>query len=81
MKLYSIDVRIAATAYIVAQDKAQAFKLLSERQGFDLEDEEIIDGQPYRAMLLDKTPRLTLSPTMTLWGPYTLGDTLEEVEP
>lgn len=75
-KLFSVDVAIVATAYIVAESEAeaqeianglsdQALEFSSRQQHVGVDDEIIITGETYNADM----PEISLSPAMTLLGP------------
>lgn len=75
-KLFSVDVAIIATAYIVAASEEeaqeiangltdQALEFSSRQQHVGVDDEIIITGESYSADM----PEISLSPAMTLVGP------------
>jgi hypothetical protein len=70
MPVYSIDLKVAATAYVKAESKAAAIAALkeeiSERFGTDLSDFET-SGLPFDS---EDLPDISLSPAMTVWGPW-----------
>lgn len=72
--LYSIDVTIHATAYIMADSKEEAFQALNDRKdtGFELpttsNDLDMpINGETFHAEM----PEFSLSPAMTFVGAET----------
>lgn len=81
MKLYSVDVRVVATAYIKADSKEDAIQKARSLHGDCLEVEpgdecEIeISGLAFDDPDL---PEISLSPTMTVWEHYpdSLGEAL-----
>lgn len=69
MKLFSIDLKVAATAYVRAENKEQAIAALKAelaRSGTDLVEFEI-SGLSFDNPEL---PTISLSPAMTVWGPW-----------
>jgi hypothetical protein len=83
MNVYSIDVRIVATAYIKAESEAEALEIIrgvkdtglefsSRHQSID--DDICVDGGDYRS-LYDNDESIALSPAMTLVEP--IGEDLD----
>jgi hypothetical protein len=69
MAVYSIDLKVAATAYVKADTKEQAIAALKEeigKHGTDFSDFEI-SGLPLDS---EDLPDISLSPAMTVWGPW-----------
>jgi hypothetical protein len=75
-KLFSVDVAIIATAYIVAESDEEAQKIAdslgeealefsSRRQDIGVDQDIAITGETYNADM----PEISLSPAMTLVGP------------
>ncbi len=69
MKLFSIDVKVWATAYIQASSPEEAAEIARGLKDtlLDVKDagaDIAIDGQAY-----ENAPRLSLSPAMTVEGP------------
>jgi hypothetical protein len=64
MPVYTIELKVAATAYVRAETKEQAIAALkdeiSERYGTDLSDFQI------GGLAAD----ISISPAMTVWGPW-----------
>lgn len=75
MNLYSIDIKICATAYIKAESEEEAMKIAKEQladTGMELPDnldwlELPITGKEFDSPDL---PDVSLSPAMTLYGPW-----------
>lgn len=87
-QVYSIDIKICATAYIVAESLEEAQDLANdlEDKGIELSsryqpigDDMCIDGSSYEA-LAENDERVALSPAMTIHGLWTKSDTVELVE-
>jgi hypothetical protein len=80
MPVYSIDLKVAATAYVKADTKEQAIAALkeeiSERYGTDLSDFET-SGLPFDSADL---PDISLSSAMTVWGPYGCWSDMERAD-
>lgn len=74
-KLFSRDVMIAATAYIVADSEEEAQKKFDTLKGNGLEisedDDDMIYGGQYHAGM----PEISLSPAMTIHGTFPGDDT------
>lgn len=83
MKLYSIDVMIYATAYIRADNKAEALAIARNMKdaALHLPDEIDCGDVPISGLDYgnDELPDLSLSPEMTINGPDP-DDDVEEVE-
>ena len=83
MTLYSIDVRIYATAYIRAGSEAEALEIARNMKGAALHLPDEIDCGDVPISGLDygndELPDLSLSPEMTIHGPDA-DDFVEEVE-
>lgn len=80
LKLYQIDIKIAGTAYIVADSLARAKHLLLEEltnTGHMLIEDELVRGCRFE-QLLDEGEQVTLSPIITLCGAWDGVDSLEE---
>lgn len=71
---YAIELKLCATAYIKAESKAEAISMLrtaiDERHGSDYGDFEIDDFDA----------DITLSPAMTVWGPWGEWNEMESAE-
>ncbi len=89
MKVFRQDIQIAATAYIVAETEEEARALVQKQctnaEEFLLEESTggLVRGCAYETLLeeiaLDKNlPRITLSPVITLRGPFN-SDNIDEV--
>lgn len=83
MKLFSITVKLAATAYIKADSEEEAMEILTDRVGdgsdykYGEEDvREVIDGSEFNVNM----PDFSLSPAMTYYGPFDSEECLDEVE-
>jgi len=70
MPVYSIDLKVAATAYVRADTKEQAIAALKDEicypRGSEIFDLQISDARLDSADL----PNISLSPAMTVWGPW-----------
>ncbi len=70
MSVYSIELKVAATAYVRAESKADAIAalkdMISERYGSDYIDFEISEAR----LDSEDLPDISLSPAMTVWGPW-----------
>lgn len=69
MTIYSIDLKVAATAYVRANSKQEAIKALMDKISdfyTDVSDFEI-SGLPFDDPDL---PAISLSPAMTVIGPF-----------
>lgn len=69
MPIYSIDLKVAATAYVKADTKEQAIQALKDELcafGTDISDFEV-SGLPFDS---EDLPDISLSPAMTVWGPW-----------
>ena len=84
MNVYSIDIMFAATAYIKADNEAEAFaiaKALKNTARHFVEDDDMdlpINGRQFDDPDL---PEVSMSPAMTCYGPWdekTLPDLVEE---
>lgn len=72
MNVYSIDVKVYATAYIKAETEQDARKIAEELKGYALELPEGGAGDlEISGMQLDNPdlPDVSLSPAMTVYGP------------
>lgn len=87
-EIYSIELRICATAYIVADNEAEAQRLADELADTGMElssryqpagEGICIAGGSY-ASLVDNAEPVALSPAMTVHGSWTDGDKVELVE-
>lgn len=69
MAVFHIDIRVAATAYIVADTPEEARKKAESLNGFGLivAGESILSAEPFDSPDL---PELSLSPAMTIVAPY-----------
>lgn len=69
MKIYQIDVEVAATAYIQAKNKDEARRRLKDFIANGLGE---MSGPEVSGLRLDDPalPDVSLSPAMTLLGPY-----------
>jgi hypothetical protein len=83
VKLYSINVKICATAYIKAESEEEAMDILLETVGdgksqlFGEDDiRGVIDGSTFSSDMDD----FTLSPAITYYGVYDDDETLQLVE-
>ncbi|TPJ51772.1 MULTISPECIES: hypothetical protein [unclassified Mesorhizobium] len=87
MNLYSIELKIAATAYIKAVDEEQALAAAMDMVGNGIElSEDLCAGIPITGRRFDDEdlPEVSLSPAMTidsLWSPDTTPDLAEEDVP
>lgn len=69
MNLYAIDIKIAATAYVKANSKDEAYSLVCELNSTFLELKgDIISDLSFDS---EDLPNLSLSPAMTIHGPFT----------
>lgn len=76
LNLYSIDIRVCATLYIKAESEEEARRLANEQAGLgilvpdDTMNQE--SGPDFSGEDFDSTrlPTISLSPAMTLNGPY-----------
>ena len=70
MSVYQIDLKVAATAYVRANSKEEAIQALKEeirdRRGCDMADLQISDAR----LDSEHLPDISLSPAMTVWGPW-----------
>lgn len=75
MKLFSIDIQIAATAYILADDQEEAMEIAADLKDDTFEfsnrrqeiaDGVVVTGESYSGDM----PSVSLSPAMTCLGPY-----------
>lgn len=69
MTIYSIDLKVAATAYIRANSKEEAIQAIKDeigKYGTDLIDFETSE----RKFDDPELPDISLSPAMTVWGPW-----------
>lgn len=78
MTIYSIDLKVAATAYVRADSQADAIQALKDEiglNGCDYADIEI------SGVALDspELPDISLSPAMTIYGPWGSWSEMEEV--
>lgn len=88
MKLFQLDVQVAATAYIVAEDEAEARKLAANHL-YDVGEELLTEsaGGFVRGCSFDTlieeveedeyAPRVTISPAITIKAPLDI-DQIEE---
>lgn len=68
MSVYQIDLKVAATAYVRADSKEEAIQALKDEigRGCDFDDFEVSDLR-----LSDpELPDISLSPAMTVLGPF-----------
>lgn len=81
MKVFTIDVRIAGTAYIVAESAERAEELLKQNYHSDLhvDDDTVFSDEQYDEMIAEDIERFTLAPIMTLYGRFNDGTEFEEV--
>ncbi len=90
MKVFRLDVKVAATAYIVAEDETEARKLAEEHlvdacEELLTESEGgFVRGCAYQTLIEEveadgHAPRVTLSPAITIKGPYNI-DEIEEAD-
>lgn len=73
MKLYAIDVRLAATAYIKANSPEQARQIAEQMElnTIEVANDGLCDVPIYAGNFdADELPDKSLSPAMTIWGPY-----------
>ncbi len=70
MPVYQIDLKVAATAYVRANSKEEAIQALKEEtrfpRGADYDDFEISGAR----LDSEDLPDISLSPAMTVWGPW-----------
>jgi hypothetical protein len=78
MKLFQIDVKFCATAYIVAEDEERAKELLAGLQD-ELPTGGIVDGRSFEAMLEDDEELVTISPAVTFYGAWDEGAEFQEI--
>lgn len=83
MKLYSINVKICATAYIKAETEEDALAILNENVGdgttmnFGEDDiRGVIDGSRFSTDMED----FSLSPAITYYGPFGSDEAIDLVE-
>lgn len=78
MPIYSIDLKVAATAYVRANSKQEAIDALRDEIGnfCDLDDFEISD----LAFNNPELPDISLSPAMTVHGPWGHWANMDEAE-
>lgn len=81
MPIYSIEMKVRATAYIKASSEAEALRKARELEGkmpiiLNSEGEVEISGLSYNDPAL---PEVSLSPAMTIHEPWD-GDAFEEVD-
>lgn len=90
MKMFSVDINVVATAYIIAEDEAEARELVAKElvdTGVELLEESsggFVRGSTFETMLEEiaddeHDTRVTISPAITLVGPGPNYD-LEELE-
>lgn len=78
MTIYSIDLKVAATAYVRANSKEEAIKALKDEIGKHGTD--IIDFETSERKFDDpELPDISLSPAMTVWGPWGDWSDMDEV--
>ena len=75
MKVYMIELKLAATAYVRAKSKEEAIVALQDEigKGCDYSEVEVSDA-PLDSLDL---PDISLSPVMTVIGPYESWDDME----
>lgn len=82
-QLYSIDVRVVATAYIRADSAEEATRIAREMKDSTLEVDPHTSGGDVEVSGLQfddpDLPDVSLSPAMTIVGPYE-GDTASEAD-
>jgi hypothetical protein len=80
MTIYSIDLKVAATAYVRANSKEEAIQALkdeiSDRYGTDIVDFEVSELR----LDSEELPDISLSPVMTVWGPWGDWNDMEKAE-
>lgn len=72
MNVYSIDIRVAATAYVKADTEADALRKVATIHGDCLNVHNPVESEVEisSAMLDDpELPEVSISPVMTVWGP------------
>lgn len=82
MKIYRVEIEVAATAYIVADSEARARELAAEHltnNGHELTEDELVSGASFGTLLEADEEDVTLSPAITLVGPG-LNFEVEEIE-
>lgn len=83
IKLYRVDVKLCATAYIKAASEAEAMTIAKGMNGdciftdAGLESDVPVTGLPYSDPEL---PDVSLSPAMTCYGPFDEETEAEQVE-
>lgn len=72
MKLWSIDIKICATAYIKAETEEEAMKIANDLKNNGLELDEQDGETPISCKQYSDPdlPDVSLSPAMTLYGPW-----------
>ncbi|MGK9084985.1 hypothetical protein KXR64_16455 [Brucella intermedia] len=82
MKLFSKEIMIAATVYIQAEDEEEAQAKYDELVGDTMEISGVDGAGPtiYGGMFHDAMPEVSLSPAMTIHGPFPDDDGFELVE-
>jgi hypothetical protein len=81
MKLFSITVKLAATAYIKAESEEEAMSILEEEIGSGTtfpDIDEFVDGSDYSDSKY--MPEFSLSPAMTSYGVFDSDETMELVD-
>lgn len=79
MTIYSIELKVCATAYIRAESKKEAIQALKDEigiNGCDYADLKISDARLNDPDL----PAISLSPAMTVWGPWGEWSDMEQSE-
>lgn len=87
MKIYQVDVKVAATAYIIAKDEAEALKLFeqnfAEWNDDILFEGGIVNGDNFLTMICDALvngPFVSISPAITYHGHWGDPATAPELE-
>ena len=79
MTIYSIDLKVAATAYVRANSKEEAIQALKDEigsYGTDIADFEISNHR----LDSEELPDISLSPAMTVAGPWGDWNDMEKAE-
>lgn len=84
MKLYRIDFKMCGTAYIVADNPDRAKVLFDEKFSdgksyFHNEDGDLVVGTDFET-LLEQGESATMSPAVSMYGPWNQFEKPEEVE-
>lgn len=79
MNVYSIDLKVAATAYVRASSKQEAIAALKDELcafGTDIADFEVSS----RRLNDPDLPDISLSPAMSVWGPWGDWNDMEQAD-